>query len=58
MTRSIAEEAARIHLNLRSQGFAIDHRDIFIAATAKVHDLPIKTINTKDFSKVTGLKLA
>jgi predicted nucleic acid-binding protein len=32
-------------------------RDIFIAATAIVNNLPVKTLNIKDFSRIPGLVL-
>lgn len=52
-----AEKAADIYLDLRQRGMLIEFRDIFIAATALVHSLPIKTLNTKDFERIEGLKL-
>jgi predicted nucleic acid-binding protein len=52
-----AMEAAKIFQLLQKQGNIIEFRDIFIAATAITNNLPIKTLNTKDFSKVPGLLL-
>lgn len=52
-----AEKAAEIYLDLRHRGMMIEFRDIFIAATALVHNLPIKTLNTKDFERIGGLVL-
>jgi len=52
-----AEKAAEIYLDLRQRGRLIEFRDIFIAATALDHNLPIKTLNTKDFERIEGLVL-
>lgn len=57
-TPQVAEEAARTYQDLRSRNQMIGHRDIFIAATALVHGLPVKTLNRKHFSRVAGLTLA
>lgn len=54
----IAMEAVNIYHDLRKQGLLIGHRDIFIAATVRFHNLPIKTLNVKDFSRIPGLTLA
>ena len=43
LTRRVSEEAARAYQDLRTKNQLIGHRDIFIAATALVHDLPVKT---------------
>ena len=53
-----AVEAAKIFQFLQKQGSIIEIRDIFIAATALVNNLPVKTLNVKDFSCIPGLKLA
>ena len=57
LTKQIAEEAARIYQNLRSRNAMIGHRDIFIGATALIHDLPIKSLNEKHFERTKGLVL-
>lgn len=44
-----AMEAAHIYLDLQKLGQMIGFRDIFIAATAFVNNLPVKTLNTKRF---------
>lgn len=54
----IAKKASEIFINLRQTGQTIEFRDIFIAATALVHNLPLKTLNTKHFSRINGLILA
>lgn len=56
-TKSISEKAAIIYQELRKENKIIEFRDIFIAATAMVHDLPILTRNKKHFTRVKGLKL-
>ncbi len=42
---------------LRGQGLRIGTLDLRIAATALVHNLTVVTRNTKDFSRVPGLRL-
>lgn len=54
---TVAVEAARIYQYLVKANLVIDHRDIFIAATALVHNLPIKTLNIKHFNRISGLIL-
>jgi predicted nucleic acid-binding protein len=53
----VAIEAALIYQDLQKKGQLIGFRDIFIAATARFHNLPVKTLNTKDFSRIPGLVL-
>jgi len=53
----IAERAGKIHRDLQRRGKLIGPRDIFIAATALVHHLPIRTLNTKDFERIEGMVL-
>ena len=53
-----AVEAAKIFQHLQKQGSIIEFRDIFIAATALVNKLPVKTLNVRDFSRIPGLELA
>ena len=55
--RSVAERAAKIYRNLKGKNLMIEFRDIFIAATALTHNLPIKTLNTKHFNRIDGLEL-
>ena len=49
--------AARIKKELKQQGTPIGEPDIFIAATALVHDLTVVTNNTKHFSRIKELRL-
>lgn len=52
-----ARKAAEISKDLRSRGEAVGSHDIFIAATAIVNNCAIATLDTKDFSKIKGLKI-
>jgi predicted nucleic acid-binding protein len=54
---TVAKEAARIYHILRTNNKIIEFRDIFIAATALVHELPINTLNRKHFERITKLNL-
>jgi len=47
--------AIRTELVIRSQ--LIGPNDLLIAATARAHDLVLLTHNTKEFSRVVGLRL-
>ena len=53
----VAVKAAEIYHYLRKQNEIIEFRDIFIAATCIVNNLPIKTLNKKHFDRVTGLHI-
>jgi predicted nucleic acid-binding protein len=48
--------ASKLYHQLRKQNKMIEFRDIFIAATAIHHDIPLLTLNTKDFSRIKNLK--
>ena len=52
-----AVEAAKIYQLLQRQGNIIGFRDIFIAASALVNQLPVRTLNIKDFTRIPGLEL-
>ena len=52
-----AMEYSRITRHLRAEGRLIGANDLWIAATALWHDLPLVTGNLKNFSRVPGLKL-
>lgn len=56
-TKEAAEEASNIEKDLKSRGALIGREDIFIAATAIVNNCALATLNTKDFSRIKGLKL-
>jgi predicted nucleic acid-binding protein len=53
----IAQEAAKIFLELKNKNSIIEFRDIFIAATAKVLHLPVKTFNKHHFRRIKNIKL-
>ncbi len=57
MIATIWVEAAKIHATLLSQNQTIGIFDTFIAATAIHHHLPLFTLNSKHFQRVTGLTL-
>jgi predicted nucleic acid-binding protein len=42
---------------LRDNGLSIGTNDLWIAATALAHDLPVVTRNGRDFRRVPGLKV-
>jgi len=52
-----AEEAGLIRADLSAQGKPIGPNDLLIAATARANDAVLVTHNTKEFSRVTGLRL-
>jgi tRNA(fMet)-specific endonuclease VapC len=56
-TDHVAEKAASIYHVLRTRNQMIEFRDIFIAATCLVHDLPIVTLNKKHFKRIDDLKI-
>ncbi|MFA5330636.1 MAG: type II toxin-antitoxin system VapC family toxin [Prolixibacteraceae bacterium] len=54
----VANKAAEIYHQLRKLNKMIEFRDIFIAATCIVNNLPVKTLNTKHFDRIIGLGIA
>jgi tRNA(fMet)-specific endonuclease VapC len=52
-----AEEYAEIRLRLEKAGQPIGERDLLIAAIAKSRRLTVVTHNTREFSRVFGLKI-
>ncbi len=52
-----AEEYGVIRADLSSQGKIIGPNDLLIASIAKAFDLVLVTHNTKEFSRITGLRL-
>ncbi|MBN1768002.1 MAG: type II toxin-antitoxin system VapC family toxin [Prolixibacteraceae bacterium] len=54
---SVAKEASEIYHRLRLDNKIIEFRDIFIAATALVHELPINTLNKKHFERINKLSM-
>lgn len=55
--RLAARESARIVTDLKKKRKSIDKPDLFIAATAIVHDLHFDTLNLKHFTHIDKLKL-
>jgi tRNA(fMet)-specific endonuclease VapC len=56
-TSNIAQTAAVIYQQLRAKNQQLEIRDILIAATALAHDLPLMTLNTGHFNRISVLKL-
>lgn len=56
-TADISKKAAEIYHKLRLNNQMIEYRDIFIAATCIINELPIVTFNKKHFKRVDGLKI-
>lgn len=52
-----AEVYGRLRANLTSRGMLIGPNDLMIAAIALAHGLTLVTHNTREFSRVTGLRL-
>lgn len=55
LTSDVAQSAATIYQQLRTKNQLIEIRDILIAATALVHNLPLMTLNTGHFNRIIGL---
>ena len=53
----VAHKASDIYHQLRQVNKMIEFRDIFIAATALVYNMPVKTLNKKHFSRINGLSV-
>ena len=52
-----AHIAANLQKQLKMQRSFLDKADLFIAATAKAHDLQLATLNRKHFERVEGLTI-
>lgn len=52
-----ARQAAAITAQLKAKRKTIDKPDLFIAATAIVHELPFDTLNTRHFIQIDQLLL-
>lgn len=52
-----AEEAGQLRADLTAQGRPIGPNDLLIAATARARDAVLVTHNTREFTRVTGLRL-
>lgn len=55
------EESARVAASISQKQFRknkrIEKPDLFIAAIALLNNLPVSTLNIRDFAKVDGLKI-
>lgn len=58
VTDDVALNAAKIFQYLKRQENPIELRDILVAATAVVNDLPIMTLHRSHYERVEGLKIA
>ncbi|HEY2580514.1 MAG TPA: type II toxin-antitoxin system VapC family toxin [Mucilaginibacter sp.] len=56
-TNAVALQASKIYHQLKKKNELIEFRDIFIAATCMVNELPIATLNKKHFKRIEGLKI-
>ena len=56
-THDISWQYGEIYRNLATAGTLIGTNDLWIAATALVHDITLVTNNTGEFSRVPGLKV-
>lgn len=57
LTSDVAQSAAAVYRQMKRTNQLIDVRDIFIAATALTHELPVMTLNQNYFNRVSGLQL-
>ena len=54
---SAAEEYARVRADLAAAGTPIGANDLLIAAIALAHGLTLVTHNTREYSRVAGLRI-
>ena len=52
-----AEQYSAVRADLAARGQIIGPNDMLIAATARAHDVILVTHNTREFSRVVGLKI-
>lgn len=52
-----ADEYGQIRADLSAQGKIIGPNDMMIAATARAHDAVLVTHNTREFGRITGLRI-
>ena len=57
-TDTVAVKASKLYHQLRLQNKMIEFRDIFIATTCIVNELPLITLNKEHFKRIEELKLA
>jgi tRNA(fMet)-specific endonuclease VapC len=54
---NVAQRASQEYQQLKSQNKLIEIRDIFIGATAIVHNLPLATLNIKHLKRIKDLEI-
>lgn len=57
LDHAVASKAAELYRELRVKAQMIEINDMFIAATALVFHMPIKTLNTRHFLRIQGLEV-
>jgi len=57
LDQKVNREALKIYKDLKKRSKLIEMPDIFIAATAKAHNLKLATNNKKHFERIKGLEL-
>ncbi len=57
ITKPVARVHAEIWAGLEAAGEVLDAHDLWIAATALVHGLPVATTNARHFQRVPGLSV-
>jgi len=57
VTLDIGRKCGEVRTGLLDAGLATPEIDLFIAATALVHDLTLVTHNVQDFAQITGLRV-
>ncbi|MBV9304413.1 MAG: PIN domain-containing protein [Acidobacteriaceae bacterium] len=55
--REAAENSARVRIDLESRGLLIGPLDLLIAGTALSREAALITTNTREFSRVKGLRI-
>lgn len=56
-TDAIAQNSGELFLSLKRENRVIETKDLFIAATALSHDLPLMTLNLNHFERVKELSI-
>jgi tRNA(fMet)-specific endonuclease VapC len=56
-TEDIARRAGEIFLSLKLQNKLIEIRDLFIGATAVMHNLPVLTLNKDHFNRIEEIQI-
>lgn len=54
--KTAAKKASKLYKELKLLNKLIDFRDLFIAATAIVNDMPLATLNIKHFDRINDLE--